>query len=172
MAGTDVAGRTPGLARAAVGALEETETPLPKVQDAPIGSPLGSIGEMDLLGLVATLRGRLRILTPSKYLGGGTFGKVYEMTAVSDSAIAGQSPIQVAVKVLPKKAFTKNNAVECDAYVAQEVSLLTLLAGSLGIVQLLSWSEGLCDVHLAFPTYIWRSPCSPAPYTITSNTVV
>ena len=135
---------------------------MPRVQDAPLGSPLGTIGVMDLPGL-GTLRGRLRIKTPSKFIGGGAFGQVYEMIAVS--AIGGQSPIQVAVKVLRTHVFTKQSAVECDEYVAQEINILTVLAGSLGVVQLLSWTEGLFDVHLAFP-------CIPAPYTITSNAVV
>ena len=40
------------------------------------------------------------------------------------------------------------------------MSLLTLLAGSPGVVQLLSWSEGLFDVHLAFPMH----PCSLHEY--------
>ena len=65
--------------------------------------------------------------------------------------LAGGSPVQVAVKVVPNLAFTTNDAVELDAYVAQEVSILTTLAGSPGVVQLLSWTEGLFDVHLVFP---------------------
>jgi len=68
--------------------------------------------------------------------------------------------MQVAVKVLPKLAFTKDNAVECDGYVAQEVDILTLLADAPGVVQLLSWTEGLFDVHLAFHMY----PCSLHDY--------
>ena len=152
LAGTIVAGRTPGPARAAVGALPETEAPLPKVQDAPIGSPLPSFADINLPGL-ATLRNRLRIGTPLKYLGGGSFGQVYQTTAVSDSDTGRQSPIQVAVKVIAKLTCNRNDAVECDETVAQEVSLLTLLAGSPGVVQLLSWSEGLFDLHLAFPMF-------------------
>ena len=152
------AGSAPGLARAAVGALARAETPLAKLQDAPIGSALGSVAGKDFPGL-ATLRNRLHIGKPSKYLGGGSFGKVYQMTAASDTAV-GESPIQVAVKVLPKLAFTKDNAVECDEYVAQEINILTVLAGSPGVVQLLSWTEGLFDVHLAFPMY----PCSLHDY--------
>ena len=118
---------------------------------------------MDLPRLV-TLRNRFRLEKPSKYLGGGSFGKVYQMTAVSDSAFLGVSPIQVAAKVLSELAFTKDKAVECDQYVAQEIDILTLLAGSPGVVQLLSWTEGLFDVHLA-------PPCIPAPCAITSNSV-
>ena len=75
------------------------------------------------------------------------------MTSASDSAIGGESPKQVAVEVLAKLAFTQENVVECDQYVAQEINILTLLAGSPGVVKLLSWSEGLFDVHLAFPIY-------------------
>ena len=154
----DVAGSTPGLARAAVGALEEAGTTFAKVQVTPTGSPLGSVAVVDLPGL-RTFRNRLRIGTPSKFLGGGSFGKVYQMTAASFSAVGG-SPMQVAVKVLPKLAFTKDNVVECDGYVAQEVDILTLLADAPGVVQLLSWTEGLFDVHLAFHMY----PCSLHDY--------
>ena len=154
----DVAGSTPGLARAAVGALEEAGTTFAKVQVTPTGSPLGSVAVVDLPGL-RTFRNRLRIGTPSKFLGGGSFGKVYQTTAASFSAVGG-SPMQVAVKVLPKLAFTKDNVVECDGYVAQEVDILTLLADAPGVVQLLSWTEGLFDVHLAFHMY----PCSLHDY--------
>ena len=102
-----VAGRTPGLARAAVGAVAGAATPSAKVQTEPIitGSPLGSVAELGLPGL-ATFRNRLRIGQVSKFLGGGSFGKVYEMTAISNSAV-GEPPRQVAVKVLQKLVFTK-----------------------------------------------------------------
>ena len=148
-----VDGRTPGLARAAVGAVPGAVTPSAKDQPSPTltGSPLGSIAEYDLPGLPA-FRNKLRVRHVSKFLGGGSYGKVYEMTASSYSAV-GEPPMQVAVKVLPKLVFTKKNAVEFDGYVAQEINILTLLADAPGIVQLLSWTEGLFDVHLAFPIY-------------------
>ena len=102
-----VAGRTPGLARAAVGAVAGAGTPSAKVQTSPIvtGSPLGSVAEFDLPGLPA-FRNRLRLRQVSKFLGGGSYGKVYQMTASSYSAV-GEPPMQVAVKVLPKLVFTK-----------------------------------------------------------------
>ena len=59
------------------------------------------------------------------------------------------------MKEVPKLAFTTNDAVVLDAYVAQEVSILTTLAGFPGVVQLLSWTEGLLDVHLVFPMFPW-----------------
>ena len=82
------------------------------------------------------------------------------MSAVPLSAVGGESPKQVAVKVVEKLTFTQEKAVECDRYVAIEIEILTLLAGSPGVVQLLSWTEGLFDVHLAFPMY----PCSLHDY--------
>ncbi len=77
---------------------------------------------------------------------------------------SGGSTMQVAVKVVPKlagtKDSTKNTAVELDSSVAQEIHILTLLADSPGVVQFLSWTEGLFDVHLAFHMY----PCSLHDY--------
>ena len=61
--------------------------------------------------------------------------------------------MEVAVKVVEKLAFTKDTAVQCDSDVAQEVNILTLLADVPGVVRLLSWSEGLFDVHMAFQMY-------------------
>jgi len=150
--------RPPGLAIAAVGALAEAMSPFANDQVAPVSSPVGSIAGLDIPRL-RTLRNRLHIETPSKFLGGGTFGKVYQMTAASVSAV-GESPIQVAVKVVSKLGFSKDNSVELDSYVANEVNILTLLVDVPGVVQLLSWSEGLLDVHLAFHLY----PCSLHDY--------
>ena len=150
--------RPPGLAIAAVGALAEAMSPFANDQVAPVSSPAGSVAGLDIPRL-PTLRNRLHIGTPSKFLGGGTFGKVYQMTAASVSAV-GESPIQVAVKVVSKLAFSKDNSVELDSYVANEVNILTLLVDVPGVVQLLSWSEGLLDVHLAFHLY----PCSLHDY--------
>ena len=150
--------RPAGLAIAAVGALAEAMSPFANDQVAPVSSPVGSVAGLDIPRL-QTLRNRLHIETPSKFLGGGTFGKVYQMTAASVSAV-GESPIQVAVKVVSKLAFSKDNSVELDSYVANEVNILTLLVDVPGVVQLLSWSEGLLDVHLAFHLY----PCSLHDY--------
>ena len=66
-------GSKPGL-----GVLAEAETHLPKVAVAAIGSPLGSVEKTGLPGL-STLLDQLRIGTASKFLGGGTFGKVYKI---------------------------------------------------------------------------------------------
>ena len=55
----------PGLEKAAVGVVVEAETHLPKVEVAPIGSPLGSVAGMGLPGL-STLRNKLRIGSASK----------------------------------------------------------------------------------------------------------
>ena len=63
------------------------------------------------------------------------------MTAVSWPAVGGESPKRVAAKVLPKVALTKEREVECDEYVALEIHILMLLAGSPGVVELLSWTE-------------------------------
>ena len=150
--------RPPGQEIAAVGALAEAMSPFANDQVAPVSSPVGSIAGLDIPRL-RTLRNRLHIETPSKFLGGGTFGKVYQMTAASVSAV-GESPIQVAVKVVSKLGFSKDNSVELDSYVANEVNILTLLVDVPGVVQLLSWSEGLLDVHLAFHLY----PCSLHDY--------
>ena len=138
-------------ARAAVGVLEDAEAHLPNVEVASIGLALGSVEKMGLPGL-STHRNQLRIGTASKFLGGGSFGKVYQMDASSFSAVGGV-PIEVAVKVVDKLVLGKDKAVECDAVVAQEISILTLLAEVPGIVRLLSWSEGLFDVHMAFQMY-------------------
>ena len=124
---------------------------MPNVEVASIGLALGSVEKIGLPGL-STHRNQLRIGTASKFLGGGSFGKVYQMNASSFSA-GGGVPIEVAVKVVDKLVFGKDNAVECDAVVAQEISILTLLAEVPGIVRLLSWSEGLFDVHMAFQMY-------------------
>jgi serine/threonine protein kinase len=70
---------------------------------------------------------------------------------------SGGPTMQVAVKVVPKlagtKGSTKNKAVELDGSVAQEIHILTLLAGAPGVVQFLSWTTGYFDVHLAFHMY-------------------
>jgi serine/threonine protein kinase len=58
--------------------------------------------------------------------------------------------MEVAVKVVEKLAFTKDTAVQCDSDVGQEVNFLTTLADVPGVVRLLSWSEGLFDVHMVF----------------------
>ena len=99
---------------------------------------------------LATFQNRIRLEMPSKYLGGGTFGKVYEAKGTSLSAIGGPSAMQVAVKVLPKLTCTADATVVNDKLVANEIEILTSLAGSPGVVQLLSWSEGIFDVHLVF----------------------
>ena len=154
LSGTPVAVKPPRPAKSAVGDFVEAETMGPGVQDGSMDSPVGLVAGMGLPGL-SDLRNRLRIGKPSKYLGGGTFGKAYRMRSVSNIPAVGGSPVQVAVKVVPKLAFTTNDAVELDAYVAQEVSILTTLFGSPGVVQLLSWTEGLFDVHLVFPMFPW-----------------
>ena len=77
---------------------------------------------------------------------------------------SGGSTMQVAVKVVPKlagtKGSTKDKGVELDSSVAQEIHILTLLAGAPGVVQFLSWTTGHFDVHLAFHMY----PCSLHDY--------
>ena len=110
-----------------------------------------AIGAHGVIGLL----NRLRIQPPCTLVGGGAFGKVYRMSAVPWSAATGSVVTQtVAVKVVSKM---DDNISEEQTQVAKharrEIALLTMVAGSPGIVELLSWSEGLFDVHLAFRVY-------------------
>ena len=150
LAESGVGAKTEGITSVAVGISDVEVAGLPRVPYATPVSPLGSIAGVGIPGLRA-LRGVLCIEKPSRLIGGGAFGQVYEMTAVP--AIGGQSPTQVAVKVLRKLVFTKRSAVERDEFVAQEIQIPTVIAGSFGVVQFLSWTEGLFDVHLVFPMY-------------------
>ena len=160
-----VAGRTPGLARAAVGAVAGAGTPSAKVQTSPIltGSPLGSVAEFDLPGLPA-FRNQLRVRQVSKFLGGGSYGKVYQMTASSYSAV-GEPPMQVAVKVLPKLVFTKKTPLSLTVMLPKRS---TYSRCSPMLLALSSFCLGRKDCL----TSIWRFTCIPAPYTISSNAVI
>ena len=75
------------------------------------------------------------------------------MSAFPLSAVADEVPMQVAVKVLPKLILVDKEDVACDDTVAREIRILTELADTPGVVELLSWTEGLFDVHLAFAIY-------------------
>ena len=103
------------------------------------------------------LRDMLRIQYPCRFLGGGSFGKVYRMSAVPWSAAGEVAPRSVAVKVLSKMQNTMEDEAGLATHdsVRREIDVLTKLAGSPGIVELLSWTEGLFDVHLVFPFYTW-----------------
>ena len=103
------------------------------------------------------LRDMLRIQYPCRFLGGGSFGKVYQMSAVPWSAAGEVAPRSVAVKVLSKMKDTGKDEAGLATHdsVRREIDVLTKLAGSPGIVELLSWTEGLFDVHLVFPCYTW-----------------
>lgn len=161
-----VDGRTPGLARAAVGAVPGAVTPSAKDQTSPTltGSPLGSIAEFDLPGLPA-FRNRLRVRQVSKFLGGGSYGKVYQMTASSYSAV-GEPPMQVAVKVLPKLVFTKKKTPLSLTVMLPKRSTYSRCSPML--LALSSFCLGRKDCL----TSIWRFTCIPAPYTISSNAVI
>ena len=103
------------------------------------------------------LRDVLKIQSPCRFLGGGSFGKVYQMSAVPWSAAGEVAPRSVAVKVLSSMKNTgKDEAglVGLDS-VRREIDVLTQLAGSPGIVELLSWTEDLFHVHLVFPFYTY-----------------
>ena len=102
---------------------------------------------------VAGLRNRLRIQPPCSLLGGGAFGKVYRMSAVPWSVVGEVAPQTVAVKVMSKMEETKQEQAQLARHARREIDLLTMVAGSPGIIELLSWTEGLFDVHLAFPLY-------------------
>ena len=161
--------RPPGLTIAAVGASAEvTSRPLASsVKYAVVcgGYDCSFVPYFDpdktLVSDVLTFRNKLRLGKASRVLGGGSCSRVYQMTA---APFSGGSTMQVAVKVVPKlagtKGSTKNKAVELDGSVAQEIHILTLLAGAPGVVQFLSWTTGYFDVHLAFHMY----PCSLHDY--------
>ena len=163
VASSDVAAeRPPGLTIAAVGASAEvTSRPLASsVKYAVVcgGYDCSFVPYFDpdktLVSDVLTFRNKLRLGKASRVLGGGSCSRVYQMTA---APFSGGSTMQVAVKVVPKlagtKDSTKNKAVELDSFVAQEIHILTLLAGAPGVVQFLSWTTGYFDVHLAFHMY-------------------
>ena len=87
----DASAITPGQARAAVGAL--SGAPVAVKPSRPANSAVGDfegdsmvslLGRVPGMGLpgLTDLRNRLRIGKPSKYFGGGTFGKVYQMRSV------------------------------------------------------------------------------------------
>ena len=172
VASSDVAAeRPPGPTIAAVGALAEvTSRPIASSVFYAVvcgGYPCSFVpgfvpdDNERLVSTVATLRNKLRLGKASRNLGGGSCSRVYQMTA---APFSGGSTMQVAVKVVPKlagtKDSTKNKAVELDSSVAQEIHILTLLAGAPGVVQFLSWTTGYFDVHLAFHMY----PCSLHDY--------
>ena len=76
------------------------------------------------------------------------------MLAVPWSAALGSVvPQTVAVKVISKMEDTKEEQTQVAKHARREIALLTMVAGSPGIIELLSWTEGLFDVHLALPVY-------------------
>ena len=75
------------------------------------------------------------------------------MSAFPLSAVGDEVPMQVARKVLSKLILVTKEDVACDDTVAREIRILTELADTPGVVELLSWTEGLFDVHLAFAIY-------------------
>ena len=103
---------------------------------------------------VDSLRDKLRLQFPCRLVGEGTFGKVYRMSAVPCSGAAEAAPQTVAVKVMSKlDASAVGDQDAMCIHVRREIELLTMTAGSPGIVEFLSWSEGIFDVQLAFPFY-------------------
>ena len=100
------------------------------------------------------LRNRLRLQRPCSFVGNGTFGQVYRMSAVPYSGAGEAVPQTVAVKVMSRmeEASAIGDQDQLSRDVRREIELLAISAGQ-GIVELLSWSEGLFDVHLAFPLY-------------------
>ena len=92
---------------------------------------------------------RLQLLRAIKFLGSGTFGRVFEISAVGDTG-----PLQVAVKVVAKLvAIGHAKDACCDPAAAREIAILAKLSGTQGVVQLLSWCESHFDVQLVFPIF-------------------
>ena len=112
---------------------------------------------LDSDGGAASLRNRMRIMVPCQYLGGGSFGNVFRMSAVPWSAVGDVKPEAVAVKVMSKMTMGAKEGNEdqgrMDKHMRRELEILTMLTGTTGVVQLKSWTEGLFDVHLVFPLY-------------------
>ena len=68
---------------------------------------------------------------------------------------AGEAaPQTVAVKDMSKlEAKAVGDQAAMSSHVRREIELLTMTAGSPGIVEFLSWTEGILDVQLVFPFY-------------------
>ena len=100
------------------------------------------------------LRNKICICTPIRFLGSGTFGKVYRCSARSGSAVGDEVPEIVAVKVLDKidRSANEDQAI-LPTQIRMEIEHLAMLKGYDGVMQLLSWSEGIFDVQLVFQLY-------------------
>ena len=85
---------------------------------------------------VAGLRNRLRIQPPCRYIGGGTFGKVYQMSAVPWSAAGEVAPETVAVKVMSKMEETQQEQAQLAKHVRREIDLLTMVLALGGLAAL------------------------------------
>ena len=91
---------------------------------------------------------------PCRLVDKGHFGKVYRMFAVPCSDVAEAAPQTVAVTAMSKlEASAVGDQAAMSSHVRREIELLTMTAGSPGIVDFLSWTEGMIDVQLVFPFY-------------------
>jgi serine/threonine protein kinase len=154
---TQVAVDAPGVLSAAVGAVlgHNATAGIPPELEVPAAEAETSLKKETVAGGCASsrLHQRMSILPPMTLVGGGTFGKVYRMTAVPWSAVGGVVPEPVAVKVLNKLDDSRHVQAQMSKHLRREIELLTELADCPGIVQLLSWTEGLFDAHLVFPLF-------------------
>ena len=69
------------------------------------------------------------------------------------SAVGDIVPEPVAVKVLFKLEDSFHEQAQMSQPLPMEIKVLTELADCPGIVELLSWTEGLFDAHLVFPLF-------------------
>ena len=107
---------------------------------------------------------RLAIEKTTKFLRHGVYRKKHQYSTTDKlhyvsyyvtSAVGDGGQVKAAVKVVPKLAELGGSGgdVICDGNVAKEIEILAKLAGTPGVVELMSWSETHFHVNLCFPVY-------------------
>ena len=102
----------------------------------------------------SSLCDKIRICPPIRFLASGTFGSVYRCAAEPGSAVGDETIGFVAVKVVDKidRSAEVHQAI-LPTQLRREIDHLTMLRGYDGVIQLLSWTEGMFDVQLVLQLY-------------------